>query len=475
MAADTPREDRSRSGQACGKKGKYMNVENKVNWNLLPEQLKTMFFSLGMGDDIAVVRDIIRFINNAVKGRDLLGESECQDSMVPLWGDILFLTLMPFDTKDDKIWLENLDGLQTVLFYMEGILDNNESESFDDHRVENETGKSTPINIAQRLPIYKAIVSLLNGETESAFTACINIGLDAVKRNTIYLLSLKGAGKVLEEHGNTESDKKHFVPYGSLDYWVEPLTMLSEFAVSLQIEPAVIKIFHEYLGMLLLMPYGENRQIRAGFIEYAAAKLTMMIEQVRKRYHEWLEAGNPDYHEEIENEFSEFREDMIPVYSRLSEAKSELVCEQARMERIRRGSGGYKEGSDLEGVYSFPLNLDNTELKKLIRENPDLPIVVFAGPNVRWIDPMDSEWLFCGRVTYRITEILNCPNDYTNEVLDDREKLWDLISDSLFPYYDMKEAEDDEIIAQADRISATYDKYWKKVIAIYADNRERYG
>lgn len=79
----------------------------------------------------------------------------------------------------------------------------------------------------------------------------------------------------------------------------------------------------------------------------------------------------------------------------------------------------------------FPLDLakNTDELKKLISENPDLPIVVLAGQ-----DLIDGEQTtYCGDLRFYVDEILDCEVPYMEYVETDRvnfeeqieEWLWD--------------------------------------------------
>ena len=116
-------------------------------------------------------------------------------------------------------------------------------------------------------------------------------------------------------------------------------------------------------------------------------------------------------------------------------------------------------------TYSLTKNSD--ELKKLILENPDLPIVVLAGQDAHIGD--DYRWMYCSSISFAIDEILDYDfYDYDDTVFTDRDRLEEKISDDLYDsYYDKPEKEYDEAIK---REVAKYEPYWKKVIAIYATN-----
>ena len=115
-------------------------------------------------------------------------------------------------------------------------------------------------------------------------------------------------------------------------------------------------------------------------------------------------------------------------------------------------------------TYSLTKNSD--ELKKLILENPDLPIVVLADENSSceyW------GWTYCSSISFSIGEILDCDYyDYDDTVFTDRERLEEYIEDMLYDEYCDKPEEEYEA-AIKDKL-AELEPYWTKVIAIYASN-----
>lgn len=115
-------------------------------------------------------------------------------------------------------------------------------------------------------------------------------------------------------------------------------------------------------------------------------------------------------------------------------------------------------------TYSLTKNSD--ELKKLILENPDLPIVVLAGDDANsgyW------GWTYCSSISFSICEILDCDfYDYDDVVFTDRDRLEEKIEDDL--YDDYFEKPDEEFEAAIKSKLEELEPYWKKVIAIYASN-----
>ena len=112
------------------------------------------------------------------------------------------------------------------------------------------------------------------------------------------------------------------------------------------------------------------------------------------------------------------------------------------------------------------LSKETSELKKLILENPDLPIVVLTNEDSY---NGDCYWMFCTRISFDIGEILDCEYfDYDDAIFTDRDRLEERIGDDLWDeYHDKSEEEYEEAIK---REVEKYEPYWKKVIAIYATN-----
>ena len=115
-------------------------------------------------------------------------------------------------------------------------------------------------------------------------------------------------------------------------------------------------------------------------------------------------------------------------------------------------------------TYSLTKNSD--ELKKLIFENPDLPIVVLASDDASF---GDWAWTYCSSVSFHIDEILDCDfYDYDDTVFADRDRLEEYIEDMLYDEYHNKSEEEYETAIK--NKLAELEPYWTKVIAIHASN-----
>ena len=109
----------------------------------------------------------------------------------------------------------------------------------------------------------------------------------------------------------------------------------------------------------------------------------------------------------------------------------------------------------------IPLGLlhSTEELRNLIIENPDLPLLVFAGQDCNCGDWM---YMSCGYCHAALGEFLDCHQNVNSEkCYCDRD---DFQEDLEYMYED---AYDDEWIAAELK---SYDPYWKKCIILYVDN-----
>ncbi len=106
------------------------------------------------------------------------------------------------------------------------------------------------------------------------------------------------------------------------------------------------------------------------------------------------------------------------------------------------------------------------ELRKLIIENPDLPLVVFAGESANTGDYSSTS---CSDVRAYIGEILNCENDVSKDrVFDDREEFKDVLFDEL--EYEHPKLDNDELYELFEKKINEYEPYWEKCIILYVDN-----
>ncbi len=113
---------------------------------------------------------------------------------------------------------------------------------------------------------------------------------------------------------------------------------------------------------------------------------------------------------------------------------------------------------------------DSIELRRLIAENPELPIIVLAGQSA---SSEDYSWQYCLCVSCEVTIILDCETPFRDDhIYNDEDDFKEDLADYLLEYYsnEFKGLSDEEFEKRLDEEAAKYEPYWKEVIAIYADN-----
>lgn len=131
----------------------------------------------------------------------------------------------------------------------------------------------------------------------------------------------------------------------------------------------------------------------------------------------------------------------------------------------------------MRNIIPFDLTKKTEELRQLILDNPDLPVVVLTGEAANCGG--DYYWMYCSSISFGITELLDCEVPYSECVCADRDDfeerfedwLWDEMVDELIDRgVDDAEPSEDEFQARLKEEKGKYEPYWKRVIAIYADN-----
>lgn len=112
------------------------------------------------------------------------------------------------------------------------------------------------------------------------------------------------------------------------------------------------------------------------------------------------------------------------------------------------------------------LSKNTDELKKLIAEHPDYPIVVLAGEDA---NVGDYGWMYCTDISFGLLEILDTDfYDFDDCIFIDRERLEEYIEDMLYDDYQDKPKAEYEAAIKAKL--AELEPFWSEVIAIYATN-----
>lgn len=108
------------------------------------------------------------------------------------------------------------------------------------------------------------------------------------------------------------------------------------------------------------------------------------------------------------------------------------------------------------------------ELKQLIVENPDLPIVVFAGDSA---NNGDYGFMSCSRVRAQEGEFLDCEQQINDcKCYTDRDDFEDDVADLLAGEEQYRNLPDDEFNAIVEQTVNEYDDFWKPCILVSVDN-----
>ena len=111
-------------------------------------------------------------------------------------------------------------------------------------------------------------------------------------------------------------------------------------------------------------------------------------------------------------------------------------------------------------------NLNYTAtLRNLILENPDLPLVVFAGQDA--CDSWHYSSQLCTGVNAYIGEILNCDVHFSNMCYTDRDKFKDDLEDYFYSDFEGKEEEFNKFI---EKKLQEYEHDWIRCIILDVDN-----
>ena len=107
---------------------------------------------------------------------------------------------------------------------------------------------------------------------------------------------------------------------------------------------------------------------------------------------------------------------------------------------------------------------DTTELRKLILENPELPITVLCDGEI-CLD--DCHWWFAPHIACRIGEVLDCEQEINEErIYHDRDDFEEALADMIsYVYEDLSQEEFEQRLKIE---MENFEPYWKKCILIFA-------
>lgn len=104
------------------------------------------------------------------------------------------------------------------------------------------------------------------------------------------------------------------------------------------------------------------------------------------------------------------------------------------------------------------------ELRRLLLERPDLPLLVFAGDEA---NIGDWSYMSCGSVHAEVGEFLDCQQGINDErCFTDREEFEDEARDNYCDF-DGSEREFEQFM---DDLILSYEPYWKPCIIVYVNN-----
>lgn len=118
----------------------------------------------------------------------------------------------------------------------------------------------------------------------------------------------------------------------------------------------------------------------------------------------------------------------------------------------------------------YTLIHDASDLRRLIAENPTLPIVVLAGEEAC---SYDWYWTYCCDVKFGFTEILDMKTPYDDDggkIFTDRDELYEAVFERFEDDPRYADLESPEFDAAVNAEVKKYESGWIKAIAIYATN-----
>lgn len=108
------------------------------------------------------------------------------------------------------------------------------------------------------------------------------------------------------------------------------------------------------------------------------------------------------------------------------------------------------------------------ELKQLIVENPDLPILVFAGDDA---NNGDYAYMSCSYVSAEKGEFLDCEQQIDEgKCYTDRDDFEYDVADFLAGEEQYRDLPDEEFNAAVERTVNEYDDFWRHCIILRVDN-----
>lgn len=118
----------------------------------------------------------------------------------------------------------------------------------------------------------------------------------------------------------------------------------------------------------------------------------------------------------------------------------------------------------------YSLIHDSSELRKLIAENPDLPITVLVEEEAACRDFL---WTYCSSVSCSLGWVLDVKTPYDDDeghVFTDKDEFENAIVERLCDDIEYRSMTNEEFDYSVKKERDKYECHWKRVIAIRASN-----
>ena len=254
--------------------------------------------------------------------------------------DEMFELMLPFENHE-TVWAEHTELLKVITLF-EDIADGIERERYPRSEKEyNDPASFT--NIRQRLNVYHAFAAYIYGEE---YKGCFETALSDTEKNVEHLLELDDPEKALELEGSRLD--MYYIP--DLCYWTEPLSWIAYESYSVG----------SFLGMT---DYIENfLDVYGRYIGFLRGKHKSSADTAGLHVVRFL----------LDDAEKKYRE--MDEYLSMKLADDEEFERMYEDEEPRRG---YK--SFAPDTYHKQNKKFTKKLKKLIRDNPTLPVIVLSG------------------------------------------------------------------------------------------------
>ena len=116
-------------------------------------------------------------------------------------------------------------------------------------------------------------------------------------------------------------------------------------------------------------------------------------------------------------------------------------------------------------MIKIDIEKSSEKLRKLILENPELPIVCLVDPDVCGDDCM---WWYANEIYYDIGEILACETECADKIFADKDDFEETLADWMSCQEQWMFLNEADFERELQEKLKEYESYWKKVICIKA-------